>query len=196
MLVQTRRGALVQGRWPDLVAATEAQLPHGLVLDGELVVRDTEAGRLSFEALQRRAATRARGAAGLVARWPAYLVALDILQLDGQELSARPYAERRAPLEGLFSEHALTAPRTLCPMTVPRRRAPCCSQRSARQRVSVRLLKAVDEARRRRDRLAGELSGFSQIVLFGVAELPDGEYRLPAMAICGPERVPVLGRGP
>ncbi|MFF2792642.1 hypothetical protein ACFVT6_38880 [Streptomyces sp. NPDC058049] len=168
VLVQTRRGALVQGRWPDLVAATEAQLPHGLVLDGELVVRDTEAGRLSFEALQRRAATRARGAAGLVARWPAYLVALDILQ----------------------------SPRTLCPMTVPRRRAPCCSQRSARQRVSVRLLKAVDEARRRRDRLAGELSGFSQIVLFGVAELPDGEYRLPAMAICGPERVPVLGRGP
>ncbi|MFD7835243.1 hypothetical protein [Streptomyces sp. NPDC059761] len=48
MLVQTRRGALVQDRWPDLVAATEAHLPHGLVLDGELVVWDTEASRLSF----------------------------------------------------------------------------------------------------------------------------------------------------
>ncbi|MFD8789441.1 ATP-dependent DNA ligase [Streptomyces vinaceus] len=117
VLVQTRRGALVQDRWPDLVAAAEAQLPHGLVLDGELVVWDTEAGRLSFEALQRRAATRARGAAGLVARWPAYFVAFDLLQHDGQELLTRPYAERRALLENLFSEHALTAPWTLCPQT-------------------------------------------------------------------------------
>ncbi|MFE9468558.1 hypothetical protein ACFYNW_33875 [Streptomyces virginiae] len=48
MLLQTRRGSLVQDRWPDLVAAAEQQLPHGLVLDGELVVWDAEAGRLSF----------------------------------------------------------------------------------------------------------------------------------------------------
>ncbi|MFJ3728735.1 hypothetical protein ACIPYQ_40075 [Streptomyces sp. NPDC090045] len=75
VLVQTRRGALVQDRWPDLVEAAEAQLPHGLVLDGELVVWDTEAGRLSFEALQRRAATRGRSAAALAARWRAFLVA-------------------------------------------------------------------------------------------------------------------------
>ncbi|MEY2273547.1 ATP-dependent DNA ligase [Streptomyces sp. BF23-19] len=118
VLVQTRRRALVQDRWPDLVAAAEAQLPHGLVLDGELVVWDTEAGRLSFEALQRRAATRARGAAGLAARWPAFFVAFDLLQHDGQELLTRPYAERRALLENLFSEHALTAPWTLCPQTM------------------------------------------------------------------------------
>ncbi|THA29023.1 ATP-dependent DNA ligase [Streptomyces sp. A1547] len=117
VLVQTRRGALVQGRWPDLVAAAEAQLPHGLVLDGELVVWDTEAGRLSFEALQRRAATRARGARTPAARWPAYFVAFDLLQQDGQELLARPYVERRALLENLFSSRALTAPWTLCPQT-------------------------------------------------------------------------------
>ncbi|MFJ6486471.1 hypothetical protein ACIQK6_41125 [Streptomyces sp. NPDC091682] len=90
------------------------QLPHSLVLDGELVVWDTEAGRLSFEALQRRAAIRARGAAGFVARWPACFVAFDLLQQDGQELLTRPYAERRALLENLFSEHALTAPWALC----------------------------------------------------------------------------------
>ncbi len=116
-MVQTRRGALVQDRWPDLVAAAEARLPHGLVLDGELVVWDTEAGRLSFEALQRRVAARARGARALAARWPAYFVAFDLLQQDGQELLTPPYAERRALLEGLFSENALTAPWTLCPMT-------------------------------------------------------------------------------
>ncbi|WP_030303719.1 hypothetical protein [Streptomyces katrae] len=37
LLLQTRRGILVQDRFPDLVAAAE-QLPEGLVLDGELVV--------------------------------------------------------------------------------------------------------------------------------------------------------------
>ncbi|WP_051838201.1 hypothetical protein [Streptomyces sp. NRRL F-2580] len=88
-----------------------------MVLDGELVVWDTEAGRLSFEALQRRAATRGRGAAGLAARWPAYFVAFDLLQHDGQEFLTRPYAERRTLLENLFSQHTLTAPWTLCPQT-------------------------------------------------------------------------------
>ncbi|MFD7788877.1 hypothetical protein ACFV4Q_38225 [Streptomyces nojiriensis] len=62
VLVQTRRGALVQDRWPDLAAAAETQLPHGWILDGELVVWDAEAGRLSCEALKRRAATRLRRA--------------------------------------------------------------------------------------------------------------------------------------
>ncbi|MFJ2825651.1 ATP-dependent DNA ligase [Streptomyces toxytricini] len=117
VLIQTRRGSLVQDRWPDLVAAAEQQLPHGLVLDGELLVWDAEAGRLSFEALQRRAAARGRSAAGLAARWPAYFVAFDVLQQDGVQLLTHPYAQRRALLEELFTTRALTAPWTLCPMT-------------------------------------------------------------------------------
>ncbi|KPH97859.1 hypothetical protein OV450_5705, partial [Actinobacteria bacterium OV450] len=52
------------GRWqarrPDLVAAAAHLLPHGLVLDGELVVWYTEEGQLLFTALQRRPAARAR----------------------------------------------------------------------------------------------------------------------------------------
>ncbi len=40
-----------------------------------------------------------------------------MLQLDGVELLARPYRKRRALLEDLFTDHALTAPWTLCPMT-------------------------------------------------------------------------------
>lgn len=43
-------------------------------------------------------------------RWPAYRVAFDRLQHDGQELLTRPYADRRTLPEGLFSDHALTAP--------------------------------------------------------------------------------------
>ncbi|MFD9621512.1 hypothetical protein ACFWB2_30150 [Streptomyces virginiae] len=52
--------ATARSRFPVLVAVAE-QLPEDLVLDGELVVWDTAAGRLSFEALQRRA-TPAAGA--------------------------------------------------------------------------------------------------------------------------------------
>ncbi|MEU2955941.1 ATP-dependent DNA ligase [Streptomyces xanthochromogenes] len=84
MLLQTRRGSLVQDRFPDLVAAAAGQLPDGLVLDGELLVWDQEAGQLSFEGLQRRAAARSRSAHLLAAALPAYYVAFDLLQQDGR----------------------------------------------------------------------------------------------------------------
>ncbi|MEU4730414.1 hypothetical protein [Streptomyces sp. NPDC023588] len=109
-----RRGSLVQDRFPDLVAGAE-QLPDGLVLDGELVVWDTAAGRLSFEALQRRAAARGRTATALAATSPAFFIAFDALQIDNIELLARPYAERRRRLEVLFAARALTAPWTCAP---------------------------------------------------------------------------------
>ncbi|MFB6559608.1 hypothetical protein ACFCYH_12090 [Streptomyces sp. NPDC056400] len=116
LLLQTRRGSLVQDRFPDLVAAAE-QLPEGLVLDGQLVVWDAAAGRLSFEALQRRAAARGRTATALAAKTPEFFIAFDALQIDGIELLALPYAECRRSLEVLFAARALTAPWTLCPMT-------------------------------------------------------------------------------
>ncbi|UUU37689.1 ATP-dependent DNA ligase [Streptomyces sp. NBC_00162] len=113
--MQTRRGSLVQDRFPDLVAAAE-QLPDGLVLDGELVVWDTAAGRLSFEALQRRAAARGRTAAALAAKTPAFFIAFERPPARGTELLTRPYHERRRILD-LFDTHQLSAPWTLCPMT-------------------------------------------------------------------------------
>lgn len=63
VLLQTRRGALVQDRFPDLTAAGRS-LPNGLVLDGELAVLNHQ-GQLSFTALQRR---RPRGASCRVLR--------------------------------------------------------------------------------------------------------------------------------
>ncbi|MEY2229366.1 hypothetical protein [Streptomyces sp. BF23-19] len=87
LLLQTWRGSLVEDRFPDLVAVAE-QLPEGLVLDGELVVWDTAAGRLSFEALQRRAAASGRAASALAAKSPVFFIAFDALQIDGIELPA------------------------------------------------------------------------------------------------------------
>ncbi|MFE2547356.1 hypothetical protein ACFXGI_02155 [Streptomyces sp. NPDC059355] len=60
MPIQIRRGSLVQDRFPDLVVAALDQLPTSLVLDGELMVWDPEAG--------------ACGAAALAARTPASFV--------------------------------------------------------------------------------------------------------------------------
>ncbi|WP_243879397.1 ATP-dependent DNA ligase [Streptomyces sp. KS 21] len=117
VLLQSRRGSLIQDRFPDLVAAVAEQLPAGLVLDGELLVWDPEAGALSFEGLQRRAAAGSRSAATLAARLPAYYVAFDVLQADGEELLHLPYRDRRTRLQELFANYALTAPWTLCPMT-------------------------------------------------------------------------------
>ncbi|MER7764621.1 ATP-dependent DNA ligase [Streptomyces sp. NPDC097619] len=115
VLLQTRRGALIQDRFPDLIAAAD-QLPAGLVLDGELLVWDTVAERLSFEGLQRRAASR-RTAADLAVSLPAFFVVFDVLQQDGREVMDLPYPERRRRIETLFAARGLTALWTLCPMT-------------------------------------------------------------------------------
>lgn len=114
LLVQSRHGTMPQSRFPDLVAAA-GQLQSGLVLDGELVVLD-ENGHLSFPALQHRAAT-VRGAQALAAALPAHFIAFDVPQIEGRELLDEPYAARRALPEGLFVEHGLTQPWTLCPST-------------------------------------------------------------------------------
>lgn len=113
VLLQSRRGTLLQDRFPDLVRAA-TDLPDGLVLDGELIV--TDGGIMSFEALQRRAAARGRTAARLSADLPAHFVAFDILQA-GHELLTTPYSERRELLAGLFAERQLAWPWTLCPET-------------------------------------------------------------------------------
>ncbi|WP_353938343.1 hypothetical protein [Streptomyces ficellus] len=67
VLLQSRRGSLIQQHFPDLVTAA-AQLPYGLVLDGELVVWSE--GRLSFEALQRRVPPAAAQPSSSPARCP------------------------------------------------------------------------------------------------------------------------------
>jgi ATP-dependent DNA ligase len=62
---------------------------------------------MSFEALQRRAASSGRTAARLAQETPAHFVAFDLLQADGQEPLHVPYGERRARLEWLFTDRGL-----------------------------------------------------------------------------------------
>ncbi|MFF5536523.1 hypothetical protein ACFY71_29260 [Streptomyces cinerochromogenes] len=73
--------------------------------------------QLSFEALQRRAAAGGRTAVRLAEELPAHFVVFDVLQARGEVLLKQPYAARRARLEELFTEYALTPPWLLCRAT-------------------------------------------------------------------------------
>ncbi|MFF9243543.1 hypothetical protein ACF1AY_11010 [Streptomyces sp. NPDC014776] len=64
-----------------------ADLPDGLVRDGELIVWVGEG--MSFEALQRRAAAGHLSAPLLAEELPAHPIVFDVLQVDGQELLPR-----------------------------------------------------------------------------------------------------------
>ncbi len=71
------------------------------VLDGEIVAFD-EAGRPSFERLQRRMHVTAPSAVKrLSASMPVVYAIFDLLYLDGRSLMELPYTERRARLESL-----------------------------------------------------------------------------------------------
>lgn len=82
-----------------------------MVLDGELVAWDTDAGRLDFAGLQARL-TAGRRLTTVVARRPAQMIAFDILAADGGDVRPLPLAERRAILEQQL--HGLGSPIVLC----------------------------------------------------------------------------------
>ncbi len=91
LALASRNGVDHTGRWPRL-AALAAQLPAGrTVLDGELVAFD-DAGRPSFGRLM-----SSRGGALAAAT----LCLFDVVVLDGVDLSAQPWQQRRALLESL-----------------------------------------------------------------------------------------------
>ena len=98
--------------FPELASALE-QLPKGTVVDGEVVVvRDD---RLSFDALQNRLHPAASRVAMLAEETPAQLVAFDALAIEGEDLRAAPFRERRERLEGLLADYG--PPWNLTPST-------------------------------------------------------------------------------
>ncbi|MFD5593802.1 hypothetical protein [Streptomyces griseorubiginosus] len=78
-VLQSRQGADLPPAFPDItVAASEL----------------SEAGRLHFGELQRRARRRGCGAIEAAAERPAYLIVFGVLEQGDAELFARPYRER------------------------------------------------------------------------------------------------------
>ncbi|MGH8903723.1 MAG: ATP-dependent DNA ligase [Egibacteraceae bacterium] len=84
--------------FPELEPALAA-LPAGAVVDGEVVV--VIGGATDFDALQNRIHPAASRITKLATETPAELVAFDLLAMSGEDLRARPFAERRERLVAL-----------------------------------------------------------------------------------------------
>ena len=97
LFLQSRNGRPLARYFPEL------EFPPGAyVLDGELVILDDQ-GREVFDALQNRIHPAESRINRLAAETPARFRAFDLLALDGDDLTARPFGERRAALESLVA---------------------------------------------------------------------------------------------
>jgi ATP-dependent DNA ligase len=82
--------------FPELVTALKAELPPRCVVDGEIVI--ASANGLDFEALQQRIHPATSRVTLLAAQTPASFIAFDLLALDDDDVTGRPFSERRAML--------------------------------------------------------------------------------------------------
>jgi ATP-dependent DNA ligase len=85
--------------FPEVVAAVLANFPPRAVIDGEIVVADTERNTLDFEALQQRIHPAARRVKLLSQQTPASFIAFDLLAIDDADLTGEPLSRRREELE-------------------------------------------------------------------------------------------------
>ena len=87
-------------RWPELAGLAEGVNARDAILDGEVVVLDAK-GRPDFSSLQTGAG-------------PVTYIVFDVLQVDGRDVTALTYENRRALLEQLVEPgpHWLVSPFT------------------------------------------------------------------------------------
>lgn len=123
--LRSRRGASLTTAFADIAAAAQRDLPHDVLLDGELVI--WHGGRLMFDRLQQRMNRTPTAVAREIREAPAHFVAFDLLR-HGEDLTQLPYEQQRRRLERMFAEADLGPPWTLCPMTLDRNKAPSCNR--------------------------------------------------------------------
>ena len=98
--IWSRGEELVTHRFPEIAAAA-THLPHGTVVDGEILAF-SEGRPMPFSALQQRIG-RQRQVAQAMRAVPVALVAYDLLEHDSTDVRAAPLAERRQMLERLVT---------------------------------------------------------------------------------------------
>jgi len=101
--------------FPELVDAVRANLPTRCVVDGEIVLVDPQRGALDFEALQLRLHPAASRVQLLSEQTPAGFVAFDLLAVGDEDLTGRPFSERRRRLENALA--TASPPVRLTPIT-------------------------------------------------------------------------------
>ena len=90
--------------FPEVVEAVLANLPERCVVDGEIIVVRPGEDRLDFELLSQRIHPAASRVKKLSVETPAQFVAFDLLALGDDDLTGRPFRERRALLEQALAD--------------------------------------------------------------------------------------------
>jgi ATP-dependent DNA ligase len=85
--------------FPELVEAITAELPERCVIDGEIVIPDSEGRRLDFDALLQRIHPAVSRINLLAEQTPAHFVAFDLLAIGDEDFRDQPFARRREALE-------------------------------------------------------------------------------------------------
>jgi bifunctional non-homologous end joining protein LigD len=93
--LESRTGKDLTATYPEVRAAVAAQQSRTLLLDGEVVAFDGD--QTSFTRLQQRLGVT-RPSPQQVAKYPVVYCVFDVLEMDGEDLTARPLVERRARL--------------------------------------------------------------------------------------------------
>jgi ATP-dependent DNA ligase len=88
--------------FPELFEPLRANLPERCVVDGEIVIPGDDG--LQFDALLQRIHPAESRVRLLAEQWPASFVAFDLLALGDDDLTGRPFAERRARLEQALAD--------------------------------------------------------------------------------------------
>jgi len=99
--------------FPELVESIKANTPERCVIDGEIVIISGD--RLDFETLQLRIHPAVSRVNLLAEQTPASFIGFDLLALGDEDLTARPFGERRALLVEALS--AAKAPVHVTPAT-------------------------------------------------------------------------------
>ena len=98
--LRSRKGTDITVRYPELGRLPDVLAAHDAVVDGEIVAMDAS-GRPDFGALQNRMHRTGPEVRGMAAAAPVTYLVFDLLAWDGEDLLARPYAERRERLDEL-----------------------------------------------------------------------------------------------
>ena len=101
VLIWSRGDEIVTDAFPEIAEAARA-LPDGTVLDGEILAWRGESPQ-PFAQLQRRLGRKSVSARTRAA-FPVVLIAYDLLEMNGEDLRARPLTERRGLLEKVMLE--------------------------------------------------------------------------------------------
>jgi ATP-dependent DNA ligase len=104
--IGSRNGKPMTRYFPELLEPLKANLPSRCVLDGEIILVGASGDRLDFDGLQQRIHPAASRVRLLAEQTPARFVAFDLLALEDEDFTTRPFAERRAALERVLADSA------------------------------------------------------------------------------------------